>query len=185
MSPDGRYAFLEAAVTPTTNYFDPGYGLVLVRTDDSEIRVISDRANYQLGEYWESIWAPDSHAVAWISRADGQLKVLDVSGPEPKSIDVALGGEPHLVWSPDSVHLAYVSWANCLEGFEPQLYVVDTVAGDVEEVGVGLDLGSLPSWSHDGSRLAASVRTGCPGGTQNRPPSWSMTWLPARRSPRR
>ena len=167
VSPDGRYALLEAAVKPTTNTWDPGYALVLAPTNGSEVRIVSDRDDYELGDPWESIWAPDSHAVSWMS--DGQLKVLDMAAAEPITIDVELSGEPHLVWSPDSIHIAYVNWGACRDGQTPHLFVVDTVATDVIEVGDSLDLGSLPGWSHDGGRIAASVRTGsgCPGGPKS------------------
>ena len=83
--------------------------------------------------------------------------VLDVEADDPRRIDLGPGVKPHLVWSPDNVHLAYVDWAQCEDTTNPHLDVVDTIAGDFVEIGVGADLNSLPTWSHDGARLAAHV----------------------------
>ena len=65
LSPDGRYAVFDAVVGPEDGPADPGPGLVLARTDGSNARVV-DAPGYELGRVGESIWAPDSHAVAWV-----------------------------------------------------------------------------------------------------------------------
>ena len=159
VSPNGRYALFDAVVGPSTGLEGPGPGLVLARTDGSDARVVDD-PGYELGRVWESIWAPDSHAVAWLRwTADrtASVMVLEVDGGETRRIDIGPGVDPHLVWSPDNVHVAYVDWAECEGTTSPHLYVVDTMAADFIEVGINADLNSLPEWSHDGRRLAAHV----------------------------
>jgi Tol biopolymer transport system component len=160
VSPDGRWALFEGtrfrgAISNMAKV------LILARTDGSGAREVSD-SEYELGREWESIWAPDSHAVAWLSWRIGEpsLMVADVAGGDPHEIVMPPGVDPHLVWSPDSVHVAYVDWAACESLESRHLYVVDTVAGTYQEVGDGLDLGSLPAWSHDGRHLAARVASG-------------------------
>jgi Tol biopolymer transport system component len=166
VSPDGRYALFEG-LELREGREGASAGLVLARTDGSSARRLRDPGRYELGREFESIWAPDSHAVAWLSWRDDpagtsrpRLMIADVDGEEPTSIAVPRNEDPHLVWSPDSVHVAYVEWG--CESTVRHLYVVDTVTGEKRELGDRLQLPSLPVWSHDGRRLAALVATGDP-----------------------
>jgi Tol biopolymer transport system component len=158
-SPDGRYALFQAVL--------PGWtGLVLARTDGSSARPIGEPGEFELGRAWETIWAPDSHAVAWVSsRAAGPvLMVADTVGGAPREIELPAGGRPQLAWSPDSVHLAVMEFGcDIVDG---TLSIVDTRDGMRRVIGPRLHVRSGPVWSHDGRRVALKGATDdvdCPG----------------------
>lgn len=158
LSPDGRHAF----------FGTPEGGVVIARTDESRSRVIPDSGQAEVGREFETVWAPDSHAVAWLSWRDSNptLMVAVVEGDdggavgEPLEIALPAGSDPHLVWSPDSIHVGVVEWGDCESADSKKLYVVDTTSGATIEIGDQLDAPAIPAFSHDGQRIAVRVATG-------------------------
>jgi Tol biopolymer transport system component len=156
VSPDGQYVLFEGG----------GPGPTLARTDGSNSRTFAEGA-------WTASWAPDSHAIAWVTGQgdQGTLMIADVDGGEPRRLPVPGRVEPHLSWSPDNVHLAYTG---CEPGDPDSLcqttasmLIVDTISGELSEFGT-LYPAKPPVWAHDGRHLAVAVWPGgvdpVPGG---------------------
>jgi hypothetical protein len=163
ISPDGRHVFVSRDDT----------GVALAETDGSGWRPLDlpgeDFGVGFAGREYESVWAPDSHAVAWISRGTNEptLYVADVVSDQPRRIQLPPTAVPAardsqdrrpLVWSNDSVHLVYLEWGSCDDAWGPP-FIVDTNTGDVRELGSDLEVQTLPVWSRDGRYLAMEV--GC------------------------
>jgi Tol biopolymer transport system component len=145
VSPDGQYVLFHGG----------GPGPTLARTDGSNSRTFTEGA-------WTAAWAPDSHAVAWITGQGNQatLMIDPVDGGKSRHLPLPGRVEPHLAWSPDNVHLAYTG-CEPWDSMEPcqaiaRLLIVDTTSGEVSEFGP-LYPAKPPVWSHDGRHLAAAV----------------------------
>lgn len=104
--------------------------------------------------------SPDGESVAFVSR--GELRTLDLGSRTqqqlaecaPPTCDGLTGAD----WSPDGVHLAFSASIADREG----IYVVD-VDGEAEpKMLARLDGGRTPSWSPDGTRIAAVGGSGEP-----------------------
>jgi hypothetical protein len=150
VSPDGSHVIFQG---------QSDGGLMMSRTDGSARRALKDPGEPVLGRAWESIWAPDSHAAAWLSsRADRQaLMIADAEVGDPRSIELALDPDPRLAWAPDSVHLALLGRTACESTTKRITSIVDTETGLVLPLGHDLNAHVGPVWSHHRSRLAGIV----------------------------
>ena len=152
VSPDGRHAFF-AGVSNALS------GLVMARTDGSARRALADPGEPEIGRVWESIWASDSHAVAWTSWRENQptLMVADAEAGDARPIAVPPDPNPQLGWASDSVHIAWVGSTACDSTNARITSIVDSVAGRVLALRQDLDGHGLPVWAHHGGRLAGLV----------------------------
>ena len=106
------------------------------------MRVLDNTGTFEIGRAGEKVWAPDSHAVAWLKQGEQRttLMITEIAGGAPRAIDVDPGGDVSLVWSTDNVRLAYVVSTSGEPPSPPHLYVVDTVTGERVEAGQDLAL---------------------------------------------
>ena len=152
VSPDGSHAFFMVVS-------DAGASLVIARTDGSARRAFRDPGEPELGRVWESIWARDSHAVAWLSWRDSKptLMIADAETGDPRSIEVPPDPDPQLSWGWDNVHIAWVEESGCESTNARITSIVDAAAGRTLELRQDLDVHGLPVWAHHSTRLAALV----------------------------
>jgi dipeptidyl aminopeptidase/acylaminoacyl peptidase len=94
--------------------------------------------------------APKGSVVAWVNR--GQIWTVDLAVPDtkPARLVASRGSASGVRWSPDGVHLTFVSGRGT-HGF---LGVVTLATRELRYLDPSLDRDSNPAWSPDGSRLA-------------------------------
>lgn len=118
------------------------------------------RASHQISDivYEALTGQPGAFAtrIAYISVTDKagkkhySLQVADADGYNPQT--VVNSSEPLLSpsWSPDGLHLTYVSYEN----ERPRIFLQEVASGKREVISSSAGLNGAPAWSPDGKRLA-------------------------------
>jgi Tol biopolymer transport system component len=156
-SPDGRHIVYSRCGLQFGFYFT--CRIVVIRANGTHPQVLVPGR----WDHTQPVWSPDGGTIAFVSDKggyDARLWLVDADGSNLRTIGPTTGVE-RLSWSPDSTRIAFTGDFRC-----GGIYTIDVAGTDLQPVVTCPDGGIFPSWSPDGSFIAALTEhdetCGCP-----------------------